>query len=166
MQRVRRLALGAMLVCVSASAQILEENPDWQESAVPPPPAFERTRLIRLESPPGSSLTFGVDPATLSVTPEGIVRYVVVASSPTGAQNVIYEGIRCSTAQTRVYARYSASGGWSQAADGDWRSLFGSAATRHALNLARAGVCTGKAAGQSASDIVRTLQSARPPGYD
>lgn len=166
MSRAKALVLAALVVCAGASAQIIEEDLDWRESAVPAPPAFDVKRLIRLESPPGSSLSFGVDPATLSVTPEGIVRYVVVASSPGGAQNVMYEGIRCTTGQHRVYARYSTQGGWSKVLEEDWKSLFGSPATRHALNFARAGACTGRAASQSASEIVRTLNAVRPPGYE
>ena len=39
------------------------------------------SRLIRVPGPDGSSLKYGIDPTTLSVTPEGVVRYVIVASS-------------------------------------------------------------------------------------
>lgn len=166
MYQARTLMLLGVIACAGASAQIVEENPDWRESAVSPAPVFDVKRLIRLESPPGSSLTFGIDPATLSITPEGIVRYVVVASSASGAQNVMYEGIRCTTAQHRVYARYHAQGGWSQVLDGEWKSLFGSPAARHALTFARAGACSGRATSQSAADIVRTLHSGRIAGYD
>ena len=166
MFQARKLMLIALVACAGASAQIIDENPDWRESDVPPAPVFDVKRLIRLESPPGSSLIFGVDPATLSITPEGIVRYVVVASSPGGAQNVMYEGIRCTTAQHRVYARYNAQSGWSQVLDGEWKPLFGSPATRHALTFARAGACSGRAASQSPGDIVRALNAVRPPGYD
>ena len=154
------------LAAAAANAQIAPENPDWRESAVPPPPSFDPDHLIRLESPPGSSLNFGIDPATLSISPEGIVRYVVIAFRPGGARNVMYEGIRCATGQYRLYARYNAEGGWSMARDGDWQSLFESPAVRHALTFARAGACTGHSAGRSAEDIARALRAGRSPGQE
>ena len=44
------------------------------------------------------SLKFGVDPATIVITGDGVVRYVVVASNQEGgAINAFYEGVRCST---------------------------------------------------------------------
>ena len=36
-----------------------------------------------------------------------MVRYVVVATSDSGAVNAIYEGIRCDTGRFKVYARHN-----------------------------------------------------------
>ncbi len=166
MPLVKTLVLLALFACSGVGAQpVMAESPDWKEGTVPPPPAFDAKRLIQLENPPGSSLTFGVDPATLSVAADGVVRYVVVASSPGGARNVMYEGIRCTSAQYRVYARYHAEGGWSPVREEDWQSLFGSAAARHALMLAKAGACMGRSANRSADDIVRALKADRSITY-
>ena len=147
-------------------AQLLPESPDWRESEVPPPPAFDLKRLIRVPGPDGSSLKFGIDPETVAVTPEGIVRYVIVASSPDGGRNVMYEGIRCSTGQYRLYARHNESGGWTALKESEWQPLYGSAASRHALTLSLAGVCKDRAVNRSAANIVRTLKSELPGGYD
>lgn len=166
MQLHRCVGVFLLLVCGSVAAQLFPQNPDWRESDVPPPPSFDVNRLIRIPAPPGSSLTFGVDPATLTTTPEGIVRYVMIASSPDGGHNVMYEGIRCSTGQHRVYARYSAPTGWTVLPDSDWRPLYNSAASRHALSLAQAGVCKDRAVNGSARYIVLSLKSAQPGGYD
>jgi hypothetical protein len=106
--RSRAMCLTLLLCSRLATAQLLPDSPDWRESEVPPPPAFDVKRLIRVPGPDGSSLKYGIDPATLSVTPEGVVRYVIVASSADGGQNVMYEGIRCSAGQHRVYARHNA----------------------------------------------------------
>lgn len=166
MPHIKTLALCLLLACAGAGAQLLPDDPNWRESAVPAPPAFDLKRLIRVDSPAGSSLTFGIDPATLSMTPEGVVRYVIVATGRDGGQNIMYEGIRCSAAQHRVYARYNAAAGWSPLQDGDWQPLYGSAATRHALTLASAGVCKDRAVNRSAANIVRTLKGEQPGGYD
>ncbi len=166
MHAYKTLALSAWLVCAGAAAQLLPEDPNWRESVVPPPPAFDLKRFIRVDSPAGSSLSYGIDPVTLSVTPESVVRYVIAATSKDGGQNVMYEGIRCATGQHRVYARYNPISGWSPLQEGDWQSLYGSAATRHALTLALAGVCKDRAVNRSAANIVRTLKGEQPGGYD
>ena len=41
---------------------------DWKESEVPPPPAFDAGKLLTFDVSVGSSLVFGVDPATLHVS--------------------------------------------------------------------------------------------------
>lgn len=63
-----------------------------------------------------------VDPRSLTVTPEGIVRYVLVARSPSGAQNVSYEAINCRSAEYRLYATGRADGAW-QREESPWRSI-------------------------------------------
>ena len=166
MPHIKTLALTILLAVTGATAQLLPEDPNWRESAVPPPPAFDLKRFIRVDGPAGSSLTYSIDPTTLVVTPESVVRYVIAATSKDGGLNVMYEGIRCSTAQHRVYARYNASSGWSPLQEGDWQSMFGSAATRHALTLSLAGVCRDRAVNRSAAYIVRTLKGEQPGGYD
>ena len=47
---------------------------------------------------------FFVDPASLSVAKDGIVRYTVVARSRSGADNVSYEGLNCKAAEYALYA--------------------------------------------------------------
>jgi len=166
MHPFKTLVLALLLAGTSAIGQLMPDDPNWRESPVPPPPGFDVNRLIPLESPKGSTLNYGIDPATVTTTPEGIVRYVIVASSREGGQNVMYEGIRCSKAQHRVYARYNAKSGWSPVSDGDWQPLYGSAASRHAVTLAEAGACKDRAVNRSASTIVRTLRGEQPAGFD
>ena len=54
--------------------------------------------MIQLDMPRHMAVKLGVDPETLRITPDGIVRYVMVAQSPSGTVNATYEGIRCLTA--------------------------------------------------------------------
>ena len=166
MRRNKYLAVSIFLIGSAAFGQLFPQSPDWRESDVPPPPAFDLNRLIKVPAPQGSSLKYGLDPNTLTITAEGIVRYVIVASSADGGQNVMYEGIRCSTAQHRVYARYSAATGWTVLPESDWKPLYNAAASRHAVTLSEAGVCKDRAVNRSASYIVRALKSELPGGYD
>jgi hypothetical protein len=150
----------AFMAC-AAHAQLGSENPDWKEVEAPPPPALKLDGLIPLDIP-GSTLRFGVAPASITIGSDGIVRYVVVASSTTGAVNAIYEGIRCDTGQYKVYARHSPNSGWKPTKDADWRSLHEQKEqpmSRHTLIIARTGACIGHGANRPASRIAQGLRS-------
>ena len=147
----------------SVWSQFAADEPDWKESAIPPPPAFDASKLVGLEVSPNSLLAYGVDPASISITQsDGVVRYVMVATSASGARNVMYEGIRCSTGEFKTYARYSADGKWSMVSDPQWRSMFGNMPSKHPLRLAKAGACDNAAPASSVKEIVSRLKN---PNY-
>jgi hypothetical protein len=155
----------ALFMTTGTLAQLPADNPDWKETEVPAPPAFDAKRVIVLEGSRASALTMGIDPATVAITPDGIVRYVMVASNTSGAMNVMYEGIRCTTAQYRVYARYREGSGWVPVRNSEWVSLYAPMPSKHPLSLARSGVCTGRAPNSSVAEIVRALKSPSSPGF-
>jgi CNP1-like family len=154
-------ACGLLLGLASpASAQFADDNPDWKESEVPPPPAFDVGKLVTLEVSPNSSLVYGVDPASVSISKsDGLVRYVMVASSASGARNVMYEGIRCATGEFKTYARYSPEGRWSVVGNPEWRSLFGNMPSQHALRFAKAGACDNATPVGSVKELVTRLKN-------
>lgn len=151
--------LGLTLVALSTSAQVVTD-PDWKETEVPAPPAFNKERLIPIEMPKYVTLQFGVDPATLTISPDGIVRYVMVAANATGSISAMYEGIRCATGEVKTYARYASNGKWSPVPDPQWHGLTDNLPSRHALALARQGACEGRSAtANSAAAIVDALKN-------
>ena len=139
-------------------AQFITDDPDWKESDTPPPPAFDIGKLVPFDVSSASSLVYGVDPASIRISQrDGVVRYVVVARSASGAVNAVYEGLRCSTAQLKTYARYSASG-WKSLENSEWTSLYASQLSRHALAFAKAGACDNKVVPDSVDALVRRLK--------
>jgi hypothetical protein len=156
--RLDRLAAALLLLGAGlAQAQFADTDPDATESDAPPPPALRTDRLIPIEVV-GSSLHFGVDPASVAVSRDGIVRYVVLASGtgPGGAVNGLYEGIRCRTGEVRTYARYLPGAGWTTAQGALWHPLQ-DPQSRHSLAIARTGACMGQAPNRSAAQIVQDL---------
>ncbi|WBY00841.1 CNP1-like family protein [Ramlibacter tataouinensis] len=151
------LALVLALCGSLAQAQWLERDPDWKEAAPPPPPAVRTTGLIPIEMR-SSVLRWGVDPASISLGADGVVRYVVVARSDSGTVSALYEGLRCNTAESTVYAR-SSGDQWSPVADREWKPIQGSGngARLHTLTIARTGACMGHGPNQSADRIARDL---------
>ena len=133
---------------------------EWKETEVPPPPAFDPSKLLTFDVAASSALVYGVDPSTIQISPkDGLIRYVVVASSASGARNVLYEGIRCATGESITYARYSSDGKWIAATDPQWKSMYDNAPSKHPLRLAKAGFCDNAAAAQTVSGVIIKLKT-------
>lgn len=155
----RSFLAGALaLAATVAGAQLATPNADWKEGEVPAPPAVRTTGLIPLELP-GSTLAFGVEPKSVTIGRDGIVRYVVVASSGTGAVNAFYEGVRCNTGEVKVYARHDPASGWVPLANSEWMPLHQRPNLRHSLLVARTGACIGHGPNRSAEQVVKDLRA-------
>lgn len=122
------------------------------------PPSFDVQHLQTFEVSPSSALVYGIDPSTLAVDNQGVVRYVLVARSASGALNVLYEGIRCQTAELITYARWDNRSAWNVDEAAEWRPLSSTGSTRHAMRLAHAAVCEGPTPNGDAPNILRTLK--------
>lgn len=150
------LVVSAPAVHSQASFQ---EEPVWTESSVAPPPTFNVDSLHPFDVMQGSALTYGIDPGSLTVGEDGVVRYVLVARSSSGALNVLFQGIRCTTAETKTYARLSDKGSWNISQDAAWQELSFRGPTRPAMMLARQGVCDGKAVTGNPRKILGALKT-------
>lgn len=157
----------SLVVCLAFAtpsfAQLLATDPDWKESEAPAPSALNLKGLVPFEVSTTSNLTWALDPATVTIVGDGLVRYVVVARSQSGVLNALYEAINCSNGELKTYARIVgkesevASKAWVAVQDPQWKSIY-EAPSRHALELAKQGVCTGKTAAQSIGEIVTSLK--------
>ena len=155
----RCMAMGLAVCALGAQAQGLVDDPDWKETEVPAPPAFSKDHLVAIDMPHYVTLKFGVDPSTLAITADGIVRYVMVAINASGSVNAMYEGIRCATGEVKTYARAGGSGTWSVIKEPEWRALSDNLPSKHAIAFARQGACDGRAATASTvADIIKALK--------
>ena len=84
-----------------------EEDEPWQEQQLkelPPFPADDGLMEVPFEHP-GARFRFFIDPASLSIGEDGVVRYtLVLESARTGNRNVMYEGMRCATREYKTIA--------------------------------------------------------------
>lgn len=165
-QWARRFAaalIGLATAClVAPTAHALnqpEEPPPWQETQVTPPASFSTDAVTPFVLEAQSSMRLGIDPKTLTIAPDGVVRYVLVAKSSQGALNVLYEGIRCASAEVKVYARWDNVSSWNTSDKAEWEPLAFRGTTRRAMQMARGGVCEGKAPNGTPARILRALQS-------
>lgn len=164
----RLLVAGAMLpvLCLGFAAHAQLRDPDaepWQESAVTPPASFSIDQLQPFDVAQGSALSYGIDPKTLSVGPDGVVRYVMVARSSSGALNVLFQGVRCATAEVKTYGRWNNNASsWNTSSKEEWQPLSFAGFTRPAMMLARAGICDGKTINGTPQKILHTIRNGRP----
>ncbi|HEX2198623.1 MAG TPA: CNP1-like family protein [Burkholderiales bacterium] len=128
---MRFLVLGLALAAGAAGAQPSQSS-DWEreneerlkqsEEVVVAPPPLARDSLVELELEAPTDFRYLVDAASLSVGADRIVRYTLVALSPSGVENITFEGLRCS-GEYRVYAVGRTRGpGWS-GRPGQWRAV-------------------------------------------
>src|SRR5205823_1385222 len=91
------------------------------EDTEAPPPYTRPADLIEFYVSPTAEFKYFVDASSLSVGADRIVRFTLVARSPSGVDNVSYEGMRCPR-ENRLYAVARAGGSWSSR-DSDWREF-------------------------------------------
>jgi hypothetical protein len=132
-------------------------DPEWTEVEVPPPPALRMSGLVEVDVGGGSELRFAVDPQSVALGRDKVVRYVLVASSRSGAVNAVYEGLRCDRGEYRVYARSSGQA-W-RPVETEWKSVFEGGEAQIARAIAKGGACQGHTPNTSAEQIVRDLRS-------
>lgn len=143
------------LVGACALAQTPVDVPPWTEESAAPPPAYSQTGLIPIDMPSYVSVKIGIDPATLVVGSDGVVRYVVVMRNTSGSTNAAYEGILCTTGQVKTYARAGTNGKWVTVKEPEWRDLSDNLPSRHAYAIAKQGACDGR----TSSKREKTLQA-------
>jgi CNP1-like family len=155
------LALAAALLAAACGSPPRVES-DWEKRNLQGPPAEEEVappaypqaaNLIEFRLPDAQGFRYFIDRTTLGVDKDGVVRYVLVARSGEGAQNVTYEGLRCQSAENRVFAVGQPDGTWVGARSA-WRAI---GAPRH-FALHRDYFCPqGQPVGTTA-DAVRALE--------
>jgi len=127
------LALAAAVAAAQATQRMpgqgQAEKSDWElqqeerffkETEVKTPPYFREDDLLEFQLARTTSFRFYVDKASISVGPDLVVRYTLVARSPLGAENVSYEGIHCKGRRHKVYALGQGDRSWRPVVQ-DWQ---------------------------------------------
>jgi hypothetical protein len=176
MRRVPLLTLIALAqFSLSAAAQVLapqypggfkpqfdEDKPfEEQQASLPAYPVAES--LIRIDVGPATAFEFFVDPASVSVGKDGVIRYTLVARSSSGAMNVSYEGIRCASGERKLYAFGRADKTWAPARRSDWARISSAQVNRQHATLADEFFCPVRGAVRSDEEAVAALKRGGHP---
>jgi len=126
---------------------------DWQ---LPAAPVDEN--LLPFYVGKSTRLAFAIDTKSLSVDTDGVIRYTIIGTSASGAKNISYEGIRCSSNEKRIYALGHADGSWVRARDSEWQSIAVKGNNLQHAELAQNYFCKdGQVAGKTAQ-ILQVLR--------
>ncbi len=139
-----------------------DDTKTWQEiqTQLPPPP--NQRDLVGFGVSGGTQFNFAVDVYTMSIGSDGVFRYVLVATSPQGARNVSYEGIRCESGEKKIYATGRADGTWVRARNAGWSRIEEVGNNRQHAALMKEYFCPESYPARSVADILRRLRVTRP----
>lgn len=138
-----------------------QEERDWQEAQIKLPAFPKADALIEFFVSAASRFRFFIDPASISVGTDGVVRYTLVARSLSGAENVSYEGIRCKDGSYKVYA-LGQGASWSRARS-DWKRIEPHGVLRWHQALQREYFCPFKFQVSTAAEAVEYLRRGGHP---
>lgn len=99
----------------------------WKEIEAQLPGAPLPANLIPVKLDSTTRNNLFVDAASLSVGDDGVVRYTAVIRTPTGAENISFEGLHCENGERKLYAFGRTSGAeagkWSRNRYAKWEPI-------------------------------------------
>lgn len=133
----------------------------WKEVAVQLPAAPLAESLLPFYVSATATQTFAIDAKSLTLGADGVIRYTLVTSSASGAKNVSYEGIRCSSFEKKLYAFGRPDGSWSRSRSDKWEPIRSNAANRQHAALAKDYFCQGLTVAGKAVQMVERIRGKR-----
>jgi hypothetical protein len=135
-KQIDRFLLALVLAGFSTGTLSAEFDRDydekgWGEIETQLPAAPKADNLLPFFVSATTDNKFMVDRESISVAVDGVVRYTLVVVSSSGAQNVSYEGLRCASAERRLYAFGRSNATWSKARANQWLRIEESTLNRH-----------------------------------
>ena len=157
----RLAVLPLCLWCCSANAVVendFEPPAPWVEGTftLPPPPdkaAFEPFYVSAV-----TNNDFYLDRHALVIGGDGVTRYTMVVRSSSGAETATFEGIRCQSAEWKMYATASRSGQWIPVRASAWRLIEESNLNRARAALAKEYICDNGIQVRSVPEILTKLR--------
>jgi hypothetical protein len=133
MRLFRLLALA--LLSVSTAAQAASEpryyndkdgnKAIWQESGTELPAFPQRANLIPLVAPEQSQGNeYFIDASSLLLGTDAVMRFTVVIVSPSGAVNVLHQGLACEPEVIKTYGYGTSTGIMVQRSQPSWRPII------------------------------------------
>lgn len=123
-----------LAVCSATAERDLDER-RGPEVEVQLPPFPQTEHLIPFVVSATTDNKFLIDSDSLTFVSGGLVRYTLVIISPSGAQNVSYEGMNCATGERRLYALGRPDQTWSRARSDQWIRVRENTLNRHHAEL-------------------------------
>ena len=167
--------ISACAISISIGGSLIACTGDPLQSGLDPfaPMVFkEGTTTMPLNPPNKSTLQpfyvtqttifkFAVDTNSILIGADGITRYIVVITNPSGGQQSQYEGIRCDSFQWRLYGVYESSS-WRENPLSSWKAIERDIPNRYQASLAQGAFCNFNSQEKNINTI---LSSLNPNGF-
>ena len=139
-----------------------EWNEQWREAQYVLPPYPSDANLIEVQIEGPRSFKFYLDAQSIAVYDDAVVRYTLVARSPSGSDNVTFEGMRCETGEYKSYAYGSTERTWTQSRNAEWYPIRDVDRNKIRLSLYRFYVCPYGVPQRDATRVVTALKRGIP----
>ena len=140
-----------------------EADKAWQEATAELPAAPTAASLRQIYVSAVATNTYSVDEATLTVSDDRVVRYVLVVETAGGARNVSFEGIHCETSKWKHYASGRPDGSWVRPRVNQWREIENKPLNPHHAALFRYYFCPNGGPITKAEEGQRALRLGKHP---
>lgn len=139
-----------------------ENDPDaprvWMDAEIQIPESPPSTELKPFFVSNHTPLTFAIDAQSLSIGKDDVIRYVLVITSPSGAKQVNYEGLRCEKYEWRLYATLQAEGKWARTPNSRWQVVKSNTYNRYHAALIQDAFCENAIPRRDSKEILRLLK--------
>ena len=104
---------------------------------------------------------FAVDTDSILIGADGVTRYIVVLTNPSGGQQAQYEGIRCDSFQSRLYGTFE-NQAWRENPLSTWKGIQSNIPNRYQASLAQGAFCNFNSQEKNIKTIIQALN---PSGF-
>jgi hypothetical protein len=167
--------ISAYAISISIGGSLIACTGDPMQSGLDPfaPMVFKEGATPMPLNPPNKSalqpfyvsqttiFKFAVDTNSILIGSDGITRYIVVITNPSGGQQSQYEGIRCDSFQWRLYGTFD-NNKWNENPLGSWAAIKSNIPNRYLASLAQGAFCN---LASQEKNINTVLKSLNPDGF-
>ena len=152
--------LALLFACHEIGAQFYDSEFDeksWVEQQAQLPSFPKAGSLIKIPMENMSSFEVAIDPGSVDIGKDGVVRYVLIAKSNRGSENISFEGIRCETRERKLYAIGKPDKTWGQVRIAGWTN-YGANPRSYHYELANEYFCPEFKRVMTATEAVKNLK--------
>jgi hypothetical protein len=139
-----------------------DESKPWQEVSVQLPAAPRAENLLPFYVSATATQSFAIDSKSVTVGADGVIRYTLISTSPGGARNISYEGIRCRAFEKKIYAIGQPDGSWSRSLRDQWERIAQNIANRQHATLVQDYFCKSLTVAGRPEKILERIRSQQP----
>ena len=133
------------------------------EVTMPALPGDDNLAELRVSAVTSNRFFVGLDSVSLGA--DNVIRYALVVTTPGGARNVSFEGMRCDARAWKLYAT-GQNGAWVPARGSDWKPIESKTVNRHHAALWRDYFCPPGGVVRNADDARAALRRGGHPAAD